>query len=201
MGSFIGQGITLYTGTTTRVYVATTANLEGSCIATSSEGSMTIPPSFWMPGRSLLLKMGGTFQTPATPGDCTIRLKGNSTQICFVTLTGTPVTGNSTVNIITGEIILKCESAGAAGTLSCTGTLEYQPSVAIQVSALISVAGLPTSMNFGLPLFLKAPLTTKLTPVVMDMTVPITLDVTESWSTASASQGTTITSTILQGLS
>lgn len=116
----------LFTQTADKTVTNTVA--ETSIVGTGV-GSLTLPANFFTVGRTIRLRIGGIYSTPAiaTPS-VVVKVKYGSTVIA--TKTTTSLLSGASALEFDGEILITCRSTGATGTVMCHGDIEYATGVA-----------------------------------------------------------------------
>lgn len=152
---------TLFSQISTQTVGNTTT--ETSILGTGT-GAKTLPANLLTPGKVLRLKVRGVYSTAAILPTLTVRVKLGGVTLASQAITNLIVA--ATNSAFSGEIDIKCRTAGASGTVDAFGALTY------------SISG--STRGF-------AELNTALTPVVVDTTAALPLDATVQWSAASAS--------------
>jgi len=149
------------TGQSKDLYVATAAatvanTTDETTLAGSGEGSLTLAADFFTAGRALQIQMRGQLGDTGTP-TLNVKVKLGATVICETTATA--LSGVTDVEWLL-DVLLTCRSAGAAGSFIGGGLLDYDD-------------GNEVSLSSG-------------TPVTVDTTGSLALDVTATWGAADA---------------
>lgn len=167
---------TLFTQTADKTVSNTVT--ETSIIGTGT-GSLTLPANFFTTGKTIRLRVGGIYSTPAlsTPS-VVIKLKYGSTTIATVTTTGL-LAGASALKF-EGEAVITCRSTGASGTVMVHGDVEYAIGVAGQIA-------IDTLNNGG-------------ATTTVDTTASSLLDITVTWDSATSTRIVTSTASIFDSL-
>lgn len=136
----------------------------------SGIGSLTLPANFFYPGRSIRVKLWGYFTNAGNP-TMTMSLKLGST---IIATTGVSTMGpNVSTTLQENEILLTCRSSGATGKIMAQGRC---------ICGTVIMGWVNTA------------------EATIDTTQALTIDVTNTWGTASASNSITITNTIIEQL-
>ena len=159
---------------------ATVSNtVTETTILASGVGTKTLPANFFVAGKTIRLRVGGVYSTPAlaTPS-IIIKVKYGSTVIATVT-TSALLSGATNLEF-DGEVLITCRSTGASGTVMTHGDIEYSTGVAgtIGVDSLNN-AGATTTIN---------------------TTTSNALDVTIQWDSATATRGVKSTTCTIEVL-
>lgn len=133
-------------------------------------GTKTIAANSLTPGKTINILMGGTYAATTIVPNLVITVKISSVTVATATITNLQGTTANTVFQL--NMMLQVRTAGVSGTVTGNGNMNY---------------------STGLLARGFAPLSTQATPVVIDTTSAQAIDVTATWSAASASN--TITST------
>lgn len=167
---------TIFTQTADKVVSNTTS--ETSIIGTGV-GSLTLPANFFVAGKTIRIRIGGIYSTPAiaTPS-LLIKVKYGSTVLASVTTTGL-LSGASKLEF-DGEVAITCRSTGSSGTVSIHGDVEYATGVGgtISVDPLNNAGGSAT----------------------INTTTSNLLDITVTWDTATNTRNVTSTVSIVERL-
>lgn len=166
----------------TVIFVATadktvTNTSAATSIIGTGVGSITLPANFLVAGKTLRISIGGVFSTLLTPGNLTIVVKLGSTTIASSTISN--ILASASNNAFQGAGTITCRSAGASGSVSMNGNVNYDTGVLTRGFAALNNSG---------------------STVTLDTTASQTLDITVQWATASASnsiKATTATVEIL----
>lgn len=143
----IGNGAavgTLFTQTADKTVTNTVT--ETSIIGTGV-GNLTLPANFFVAGRTVRLRVGGIYSTPAlaTPS-IIIKVKYGSTVIATIT-TSSLLSGATNLEF-DGEILMTCRTTGSSGTVMVHGDIEYATGVAGTISVdPLNNAGATTTIN------------------------------------------------------
>jgi hypothetical protein len=129
-------------------------------------GSNTIPANFLVPGRTLKIRASGVLSDVGTP---TNNVKVKLGSVVVATTGVVAFTGAHTGAAWSAVLDLTCLSTGVGGTVIGQGSMSVEPN---------DFEGMPNP-----------------SPIVIDTTVPQTVDVTFTWGTANP--GNTITCTNL----
>lgn len=114
--------LTLFTQTADK---AVTNTVTETSIVGTGTGSLTLPASFFVVGRTMKLIMSGVYSTVAVTGDTvTIKVKYGSTVIATVATTSL-LAGASSL-YWESELLITCRSTGASGTVMTSGAVRYQ---------------------------------------------------------------------------
>lgn len=130
-------------------------------------GTKTLPANFFAVGKTIRLRVGGVYSTPAlaTPS-LIIKVKYGATVIATVTTTA--LLSGATNLEFDGEILITCRTTGASGTVMVHGDVEYATGVAGTISVdPLNNAGATTTI---------------------DTTASNALDVTVQWDTATSTR-------------
>lgn len=139
---------------------------ETSIIGTGV-GTTTLPANFFVAGKTIRLRIGGIYSTPAlaTPS-IVIKVKYGATVLATVT-TSSLLSGATNLEF-DGEISITCRSTGATGTVMAHGDIEYSTGLAGTISVdPLNNAGATTTIN---------------------TTTSNALDCTVAWDTATATR-------------
>jgi len=173
---FIGQSnVSLNHIVSSAIFIQTGDQTVASTVTETSIidngiGSLTLPPDFFVVGKSIRIRLRGLVSDTGTP-DLTIRFKLGSTVI----ISGSGSLGlNITNKYFEVEAFISCRTVGETGTISAAGAFNYG-----------SVGSPPSSETIGI---------TQLSPTTINTTISHNLDATVEWGTASASN--TITSQV-----
>lgn len=165
------------------------ATATGTPIATSTTETIlfpniTIPANYMQDGRTLRLKLFGSYGTTATPTLIfALRWGGVSGTVLAKssTVTTTSATGGgaSMTSLWEAEIVIQTRSNGATGTLMTNG-------LAHLFTATAMTAG--TVTNYGQPIPIVSGSTGGTTPVAVtaDLTADTALAITALWGTSNA---------------
>lgn len=113
---------------------ATVSNtVTETSIIGSGTGSLTLSSNFFTVGKTIRLRIGGVYSTPAisTPS-VLIKIKYGATVLASVTTTGL-LSGASALEF-DGEALITCRSTGTSGTVAIHGDIEYSTGVAGTIS-------------------------------------------------------------------
>jgi hypothetical protein len=136
---------------------------ETSIIGTGV-GTLTLPANFFVAGKTIRLRVGGVYSTPALGSPAvTVKVKYGSTVLATVTTTSL-LTGASSLEF-DGEVAITCRTTGVSGTVMTHGDIEY----ATGLGGTIAV----NSLNNGG------------TATTINTTTSNLLDVTVTWDSAS----------------
>lgn len=161
----------LFTQTADKTVSNTVA--ETSVVGTGV-GSMTLPANFFVAGKTLRIRIGGIYSTPAiaTPS-VTVKVKYGSTVLATVTTTSL-LSGASNLEF-DGEVAITCRTTGATGTVVAHGDIEYATGVAGTIAVdPLNNAGAATTI---------------------DTTASALVDITVTWDTATSTRIATSTVT------
>lgn len=162
LGSQLVTGLFMATADKTVTNTVTETSLVGT-----GSGSMTIAANYLTVGKTLRLRIGGIYSTPAlaTPS-IVVKVKFASTVVATVT-TSSLLTGASALEF-DGEVLITCRTTGGTGTVAIHGDIEY----ATGITGTIAVDPLN---NGG---------ATK----TIDTTASSLLDITVTWDTATSTR-------------
>lgn len=110
-------------------------------------GTKTLPTNFFLPGKTIRLKVGGVYSTPAlaTPS-LIINVKYGTTVIATVTTNA--LFSGATNLLFEGEVYITCRTAGAGGTVMTHGTVLYNIGIVGQTyTEDLNNAGATTTIN------------------------------------------------------
>lgn len=145
---------------------------ETSIVGAGVGYGLTLPANFFIIGKTIRLRIGGIYTTPAiaTPS-VVVKIKYGTTVLATVTTSS--LLSGATALEFDGEIDITCRTTGATGTVSMHGDIEYATGVAgtIAVDALNNAGATKT----------------------IDTTAASLLDVTIAWDTATATRAVTST--------
>lgn len=145
---------------------------ETSVVGTGVGYGLTLPANFFIIGKTVRLRIGGIYSTPAlaTPS-VTVKVKYGTVVLASVT-TSSLLSGAANLEF-DGEIDITCRSTGGSGTVAMHGDIEYATGVAgtIAVDPLNNVGAVKT----------------------IDTTAASLLDVTVTWDTATSTRIATST--------
>jgi hypothetical protein len=118
---------------------------ETSIIGTGV-GTLTLPANFFVAGKTIRLRVGGVYSTPALGGAVTVRVKYGATTLASVTTTS--LLGGAASLEFDGEVLITCRTTGATGTVMTHGDIEYATGVSgtIAVNPLNN-GGATTTIN------------------------------------------------------
>ena len=153
-----------------------TNTVSETTIIGTGVGTLTLPANFFVAGKTIRLRIGGIYSTPAlsTPS-VVINIKYGSTVLATVTTTGL-LAGASALKF-EGEVLITCRTTGATGTVMTHGDIEYSTGVAGTVN-------IDTLNNGG-------------AATTIDTTASSLLDVTVTWDTATTTRiATSIVTTV-----
>ena len=173
---------TIFTNDTSKVVVNTST--ETSLIPTTGIGSMTVVANAARVGKKYRVQLYGSYQTPTTPDNVTIKIKLGSTVIASVVVSSSLLTANSTLNEFYAEAILTFFAKGASGTVVSNGFLEFKTAsdvVKVPFSTAVT-SGTATSL------------------VTINTTAALLVDITGTWAAAQSGQGITIMQASLEAL-
>lgn len=130
-------------------------------------GTKTLPANFFVPGKTIRLRVGGVYSTPglSTPS-VIVRVKYGSTVLASVTTTSL-LSGASALRF-DGEVLITCRTTGATGTVITDGDIEYLTGI----TGTLAVEPLNNSGN----------------TTTIDTTTSNALDVTVQWDSATATR-------------
>jgi hypothetical protein len=158
----------LFTQTADKTVTNTTS--ETSIVGTgvgSLATDMTLPANFFIAGKTIRLRIGGVYSTPAaTIPSVLIKVKYGSTVVATVTTTA--LLAGATSLEFDGEILITCRSTGGSGAVMVHGDIEY----ATGVGGTISVD----------------PLNNGGATTTIDTTAASLIDVTVTWDAASVTR-------------
>lgn len=149
---------------------------ETSLIGTGV-GTMTLPANFFVAGKTIRLRIGGIYTTPAvaTPS-VVVKVKYGSTVIATVTTTS--LLSGATNLEFDGEILITCRTTGGSGSVMCHGDIEYSTGLAGTIAVdPLNNAGAATTI---------------------DTTGANALDVTITWDSATATRSVKSTVTTVE---
>lgn len=135
---------TLFTQTADKTVTNTVTE---TTILGTGVGSVTLPANFFVAGKTIRLRIGGIYSTPAasTPS-LVIKVKYGSTVVATVT-TSALVAGASSLEFDTG-VDITCRSTGSSGTVMVHGDIEYATGAAGTVLVdPLNNAGATTTIN------------------------------------------------------
>lgn len=135
---------TIFTQTADQTVTNTTTE---TTILGSGVGTKTLPANFFVAGKTIRLRIGGIYSTPAvaTPS-IIIKVKYGSTTIATVT-TSSLLSGASNLEF-DGEVLITCRTTGSSGTVMVHGDIEYATGVAGTISVdPLNNAGATTTIN------------------------------------------------------
>lgn len=130
-------------------------------------GTKTLPANFFVAGKTIRLRVGGIYSTPAlaTPS-LIIKVKYGSTVVATVTTTA--LLSGATNLAFDGEVLITCRTTGGSGTVMVHGDIEYATGVAGTIAVdPLNNAGATTTI---------------------DTTASNALDVTVQWDTNTTSR-------------
>lgn len=139
---------------------------ETSIIGTGN-GTMTLPANYLVAGKTLRIRIGGVYSTPAlsTPS-VLIKLKYGSTVIATVT-TSSLLTAATALQF-DGQAMITCRSVGTTGSVVVHGSLLYS-------TGAVGTNSLDALNNAG-------------SPTTIDTTTANLLDVTIIWDSATTTR-------------
>lgn len=168
------------------VFVATASagpsntNSETSLLGTGV-GSKTLPANFLVPGKMIRVRGSGVFNSLASPGNLTLKLKLGSTVLGSATFTP-PVSGSN--NAFSYDVIFTCRTAGGSGSVMPEGRF-----------TLANYSGATATGSR-----VSGDLNNLSAAVTVDTTISQVLDVTATFATGSASNVMTGASSIIEVL-
>lgn len=153
---------------------STTTTISGTAevsVFPTGVGTKTIPAGWFQPGYNARVIARGTVTTPLIAGTTTVRIKNGSTVLHSVATSSLlgALNGPSPFAVIFN---LQCYTTGTNGTFGLGGEVRYP----------VGLAGLQPG---SLPL--QVPNQVNTSPLVINTTQPIDLDVTAQWSGTSHS--------------
>ncbi len=156
-----------------------TNTVAETSIVGSGVGGLTLPANFFVAGKTIRLRIGGIYSTPAlaTPS-IVVKVKLGSTVIATVTTSG--LLSGATNLEFDGEVAITCRTTGASGTVMVHGDIEY----ATGVGGTISVD----------------PLNNAGATTTVDTTASKLLDVTVTWDSATSTRIVKSTLTLVEVL-
>lgn len=110
-------------------------------------GSLTLPADFLIVGRTIRLRVGGVYTTPAiaTPS-VLIKVKVGTAIVATVTTSG--LLSGATNLEFDGEVLVTCRSTGSSGSVATHGDIEYSTGVGGTISVdSLNNAGAVTTVN------------------------------------------------------
>lgn len=119
---------------------------ETSIIGTGV-GTTTLPANFFVAGKSIRLRIGGTYSTPAigTPS-VIVKVKYGSTGIATVTTSS--LISSAAGYEFDGEVFITCRTTGSSGTVMVHGDIEYATGIAGTISVdPLNNGGATTTIN------------------------------------------------------
>lgn len=158
------QGV-IFTQTGSKTVSNTTSD---TTLLGSGVGTTTLPANFFTVGKTVRIKMSGSYSTPIGVPSATIKIKLGSTTLA--TITTTSLLSGASDKGFSGEIIITCRSTGASGTAMIDGFISYQGASSVRIFQDVNSAGS--------------------TPTI-DTTAANALDVTLAWDAASSSRSAT----------
>lgn len=166
----------IFTQTATKTITNT---ITETSIIGSGIGTPSLPANFFVVGKTIRLRIGGIYTTPAlaTPS-IVIKVKYGATVIATVT-TSSLLSGATNLEF-DGEVLITCRTTGATGTVMVHGDIEYSTGLAgtIAVDSLNN-AGATTTI---------------------DTTGGNLLDVTITWDSATTTRSVSSTITTIEVL-
>lgn len=143
----------------------------------SGVGNLTLPSNFFVQGKSIRVRIGGTYSTAiATTPSVLVKVKLGSTVLSSVTTTGL-LAGASNLEF-DGEALITCRTTGVSGTYVIHGDIEY----ATGLAGTISVDPLNNAGSTG----------------NIDTTISNLLDVTITWDSATPTRSVKSTITTVE---
>lgn len=145
---------------------------ETSMLSGSFAGAGKSITSTLNTGSVIRLRFGGTITTPlVVPGSLTIKLKMNNTVVGTVVFNS--LLGNMVGNFFNGNCALIVRATGTSGQVSPIGAIEI--------------------IDNNLTLLQTGTITETASPVTVNTTAPIAIDLTATWQVASTSRSLKIT--------
>lgn len=143
-----------------------TNTVSETSIVGTGVGTATLPANFFVAGKTVRIRIGGVYSTPALGASLVVKVKLGSTAIASVTTTS--LLGGASSLEFDGEAIVTCRTTGASGTVAVHGDIEYSITTAGGIAL--------DSLNNGGA------------TATVDTTTSKLFDVTVTWDTNTASR-------------
>lgn len=129
--------------------IVTNTVTETSIVGTGV-GTLTLPPKFFVAGKTIRIMMSGVYSTVAVTGDTvTIKIKYGSTVLASKA-TSALVTGGTNL-FWSAELLITCRSVGGTGTVQVSGGVIYQiagsATVEDEINNAVGTSTLDTNTN------------------------------------------------------
>lgn len=123
-----------------------TNTISETTIIGAGVGTTILPANFFIIGKTIRIRVGGIYSTPALGAIVTIKVKYGSTILANKSTTS--LFGGASSLEFDGEVLITCRTTGITGTVVCHGDIEYATGITGTIAVdPLNNGGVVTTIN------------------------------------------------------